>query len=109
MAQAHAWRLVWRHVWQHAWHIAHAAHTRRPVRCRWVDPQGEAHRYGCVAAGGRASQQTYATHVWEVRPTEGRGKPARYRAGDTEGSCDVAADCFGMPGAPSKGQSAQGG
>ena len=51
---------------------------------------------GCVAAGGRASQQTYATHVWEVRPTDGRGKPARYLAGDTEGSCDVAADCFGM-------------
>ena len=89
--------------------MAHAAHTRRPVRCRWVDPQGETHRYGCVAAGGRASQQTYATHVWEVRPTEGRGKPARYRAGDTEGSCDVAADCFGMGAPMSKGQCAQGG
>jgi hypothetical protein len=87
----------------------HAARTRRPVRCRWVDPQGEAHRYGCVAAGGRASQQTYATHVWEVRPTEGRGKPARYMAGYTEGSCDVAADCFGMSFGMSKGQSAQGG
>ena len=91
--------------------VAHGTRSARapPRALQVVDPQGEAHRYGCVAAGGRASQQTYATHVWEVRPTEGRGKPARYRAGDTEGSCDVAADCFGMPGAPSKGQSAQGG
>eukprot|EP00908_Phaeocystis_cordata_P012114 Transcript_23080.p4 GENE.Transcript_23080~~Transcript_23080.p4 ORF type:complete len:187 (+),score=67.42 Transcript_23080:679-1239(+) len=62
----------------------------------WVDPTGELHRYGCVAAGGKASQQTFATHVWEVRPTGGGGKAVRYCAGTSEGAADVAADCFGV-------------
>ena len=55
------------------------------------------HKYGCVSMGGCASQQTFATHVWEVRPVGGEGQAVRYRAGTDEATADVAADCFGVP------------
>ena len=58
-----------------------------------AEPEVAAHR---AAAGGKASQQTFATHVWEVRPTGGGGKAVRYCAGTSEGAADVAADCFGV-------------
>ena len=61
----------------------------------WIDQEGAPHKYGCVGEGGTLSQQTFATHVWEVRPTGPEGKPARYRAKVEEGTVAVDEDCFG--------------
>ena len=75
------------------------------VEVLWVDHEGEARPWGRIGAGEVLMQRTWAGHVWEARPAE--GKPCRYQMPLQRSECDgwaaeltavVGEDCFGSSG-----------